>query len=408
MFGFGSKKQEITEKKIQNFQYLKGDNYYFDSSCTTLRPNEVITAETDYYYNFNSCGHRVKYKWGEKTDSLVEKTRNKILEVLGKKNNEYLIAFTYNTTFGINQILWQLLPDNYEQITISEIEHNSVFLPSLKWSQKYNKIRNILKRDEQGNLLYNQKDLNKAIVIVNSTSNIDGRDLQNATELAKDIHKNEGILLLDACQTMGHNYSFLKNVDFDGAFFSGHKMYGPSLGIIVIKRNLIENLDLFWLGGGTVEQVQENTYQLITDFEEKYSILEPGLQNFAGIIALEKAISWKEKIQLSINNQKYLAIEYENYLAKYLNQKLLQLKNIHLLNKNPSPVVSLYTNEKNSHDLAIYLSEANIMLRSGYFCCHYYLTEKLKLPPLLRVSLGLNNTIEQIDYLVKKLKILVD
>ena len=32
------------------------------------------------------------------------------------------------------------------------------------------------------------------------------------------------------------------------------------------------------------------------------------------------------------------------------------------------------------------------MVRSGYFCCHYYLKNLLKLPPLLRISIGLQNT----------------
>jgi cysteine desulfurase/selenocysteine lyase len=42
------------------------------------------------------------------------------------------------------------------------------------------------------------------------------------------------------------------------------------------------------------------------------------------------------------------------------------------------------------------LDEQNIMCRSGYFCCHSSLLHDKKLPPLLRVSLGLHNTADDV------------
>jgi cysteine desulfurase/selenocysteine lyase len=44
------------------------------------------------------------------------------------------------------------------------------------------------------------------------------------------------------------------------------------------------------------------------------------------------------------------------------------------------------------------------MSRSGYFCCHYYLLEKLKLPPLIRFSLGLHSTEDDIERTIKELR----
>ena len=48
-----------------------------------------------------------------------------------------------------------------------------------------------------------------------------------------------------------------------------------------------------------------------------------------------------------------------------------------------------------AHRLALYLSAQNIMVRSGYFCCHYYLQSVMRLPPMLRISIGLQNTAAQ-------------
>jgi hypothetical protein len=48
---------------------------------------------------------------------------------------------------------------------------------ALKSSKKFNIPRIVLQRDDQGNLIYNINDLNDSIVILNTTSNIDGREL---------------------------------------------------------------------------------------------------------------------------------------------------------------------------------------------------------------------------------------
>jgi selenocysteine lyase/cysteine desulfurase len=397
-----------TNSEFTNFSYLDRSAYYFDSACQTLRPQSVIDAETAYYHNHNSCGHRVKYKWGEQTDKLVEECRENILKLVGKSSKDYTVAFCLNTTHGINTVLHQL-PSNsenyfYKKIVISDIDHNSVFLSSITWAGRNGAERSVLERDEVGNLVYEKNELKDSIVLTNSMSNIDGRELLNAKKLAEDLHEMGGILLLDACQTLGHNPEFLRDVDFDAAFGSGHKMYGPSLGFIIIKKVLLKKLDCYLIGGSTVQDVKLDYFELIENDEEIYARLEPGLQNYAGIIGLNEAIKWRTNWK---NDKNKSATEYEHQLAIYLNQKLKEIPEIKLLNSKPSSVVSLYSDKMDGHKMAMYLGETGIMCRSGYHCCHYYLKEKMKFPPLFRISLALHNTPEQIDYLIEKMKIIL-
>jgi cysteine desulfurase/selenocysteine lyase len=408
MFSFFSSKSQKASDLGQDFEYLKSNNYYFDSACQSLRPAQVIQAQDDYYQKYNSCGHRVKYRWGEITDQLVQETRNNLLKVVDKSSKNYTVAFGLNTTSGINTVLFQLPVAKFERIVISEIEHNSVFLPSLTWSQKFNKQRLVLKRKVDGSLDYKPEDLKNAVVLLNSTSNIDGRNLTNLNQLVQDTHKVGGIVLLDACQSFGHNWNLLKNIDFDAVFGAGHKMYGPSMGFTIIRTSLLLQLDCYLIGGSTVEAVDLDNYNLISSPDEIYARIEPGLQNYGGIIGLGEAIKWKSNFSKVIDGKKMNAFEYEAYLENYLNKSLAQIPQIKLLNQSPSPVVSLYSDKIDGHKLAIFLSEAGIMCRSGYHCCHYYLQKVLNVPPLLRVSLGLNNTPEQIDYFVEKLKVVVN
>jgi selenocysteine lyase/cysteine desulfurase len=422
-----NKKTEVNQDVV-DFSYLDRDIFYFDSACQTLRPQSVIDAEVEYYYKYNSCGHRVKYKWGQETDKKVEECRENLIKLSGKNSKDFTVAFGLNTTAGINTILMQLPVKNYKSILTSEIEHNSVFLPSLVYSQKNNIPRKVLERDIDGSLKYSLDDLSEAIVILNTTSNIDGRELKNVEKLAKDIHSQGGVLLLDACQTLSHHPELLQDVDFDAIFGSGHKMYGPSVGFTIIKKSLLKKLEPFLIGGSTVSNVEFDSYELIDDDTELYSRIEPGLQNYAGIIGLNAAIKWRKSFKIEISkleakftqaglkttdfgfksNQTLNASEYEHLLSIYLNHKLKKVSNIVILNQESSPVVSLYSTKKDldGHKLAMYLSEAGVSCRSGYHCCHYYLIHKLKLPPLFRISLALHNDLEQIDYLVDKLSIL--
>jgi selenocysteine lyase/cysteine desulfurase len=407
--------QISTDSEFTDFSYLDPSAYYFDSACQTLRPQSVINAEVAYYHNHNSCGHRVKYKWGEQTDKLVEECRENILKLAGKSSKDYTVAFCLNTTHGINTVLHQInnFPEatnskkknfDFDSIYVSDIDHNSVFLSSITWSERFADKRLVLERDEIGNLIYEKNELKDSIILTNSMSNIDGRELLNAKKLAEDLHEMGGILLLDACQTLGHNPEFLREVDFDAAFGSGHKMYGPSVGFIIIKKTLLKKLDCYLIGGSTVQDVKLDSFELIENDEEIYARLEPGLQNYAGIIGLNEAIKWRTSWK---NEQNHSATEYEHSLALYLNQKLLEIPQIKLLNPHPSSVVSLYSDKIDGHKMAMYLGEAGIMCRSGYHCCHYYLKEKMKFPPLFRISLGLHNNPEEIDYLMEKMKVIL-
>ncbi len=387
-----------------NFAYLDQNKYfYFDSACQTLRPQVVIQSEQDYYQEYNACGHRVKYEWGKTVDSLTDETRELLLKAVNKTSKEYTVAFCLNTTHGINTILHQLNPNLYDRIVTSEIEHNSVFLNALTWSKRNNKKRIVCSRHEDGGLEYKKEDLSKAVVLVNETSNIDGRRLTNINELAKDVHNVGGIILLDGAQTFGHDIHFLKDIDFDAILGSGHKMYGPSIGFIIVKKSLLKNLDNYLIGGGTVENVRYNDFDLVSNDDELYARIEAGLQNFAGIIGLGSAIKWKSDFRYGSLN----ATEYEQELKTYLLQELLKIKSINLLSLNPSSVVSIYSNKIDAHKLGALLSTKQIMCRTGYFCCHYYLKELKQLPPLLRISLGLNNTKEQIDFLVENLDFII-
>jgi len=385
-------------ERLPEFSYIDESDIYLDTSCQSMRPQPVIDSLNSYYTTYNACGGRVKYKWGQKVDSKVEETRELIIDYLGLSTNKYVCSFTLNTTYGLNLILTQLPSGLYEQVTTSEIEHNSVFLTTIELSKRLNIKRNVLKRDDEGSLIYSSDNIKKAVVVVNAVSNIDGRKLINIKQLIKDTHNAGGIVIIDAAQTMAHYHEMLIGCDADAICFSAHKMYSASLGVVVIKNELLRSLNKFLVGGGMVSGVQENDYQLLPD--DIASWLEPGLQAYGEIISLNQAINWLKSVKPS----GLKPADYISKISKQLYDGLSEIPGIKMLNKNPSSVIGLYHEKIDSHRLAVFLSAAGIMTRSGYFCCHYYLLEHLSMPPLLRFSVGLHTTENDIIKTIETMK----
>ena len=376
---------------MNDFDYLKPGDVYLDSACQSLRPKPVIDAINDYYLNFNACGERAKYKWGKLTDAKVDETREKVLKFLKLKAKEYTVSFTLNTTYGINLLLNQLEPSLFEKVMTSDIEHNSPFLSTMAFSERTGLPRIVMKRNDDGSIPLDDYDFKKALVVVNCASNIDGRKLLNINELIKAVHKAGGLIIIDAAQAMAHSSSILEKTDADAICFSAHKLYAPSLGVIVWKKSLLSNLHTYFVGGGMVDDVDKDSYQLSADSPNHiYTKFESGLQAWGEIIGLGAALDW-------LNSRKKSDWQNltDNYQALY--DFLKASPKVHLVNHEANPTMSFYIDGIDSHLLGEALSREGIMARTGYFCVHYYLDHICHYPPLIRFSLGLHTTKEDIE-----------
>lgn len=380
---------------MNDFDYLGEGEVYLDSACQSLRPRPVIDAINQYYTKHNSCGERVKYKWGVETDEKVEATREKVLKFLKLPARKYTVSFTLNTTYGINLILSQLRGDEFKKVMTSEIEHNSPFLSTIAFHERTELPREVMIREEDGSINISQYDFDKAVVVVNCASNFDGRKLLNIKELTRAVHKAGGIIIIDAAQAMAHSSDILRGVEVDAICFSAHKLYAPSLGVIVWRDELAAKMNVGFVGGGMVDDVELDSYLLSAEGKEhRYTRFEAGLQAWGEIIGLGAALDWLDK--LPKKDWKNLENNY-----KELYEFLKSSDKVHFVNKEANPTMSFYVEGMDSHLLGSALSRENIMARTGYFCAHYYLDHVLGLPPLMRFSLGLHNTPESIEKVKK-------
>lgn len=388
---------------MMGFEYLDKNVVYVDSACQSLRPQPVIDAINEYYKKHNSCGERVKYDWGIITDEKVEATRGKVLKYVKKSPRHYFVSFTLNTTYGLNLILSQIdiKKAGIKTIVTSDIEHNSPFLSTISCAKKNHLKREVITRNEDGSI--NPDDIpERALVVVNCASNIDGRLLINIKEIIKKVHKTGGYIVIDAAQAMAHSSEILYDVEPDAICFSAHKMYAPSLGGIIIRHDFAKLIDTNFIGGGMVDDVDKETFLLSKDNKEhSYTQFEAGLQAWGEIIGLGASIDWLN----SLSKKDHQMLEKN---TKELFELLSSKEKLHLINKVPATTMSFYVDKKemgyDSHVLGAALADSGIMARTGYFCVHYYLDHVKHYPPLIRFSLGYHNRPEDIKKIAEALK----
>jgi len=384
----------------EDFKVLNGDKIvYFDNACMSLKPNQVVEAMNDYYYNFSACAGRSSHKLGDKVTKKVKESRKIITDFINAKSENEII-FTRNTTEGINLLANSFDFKKGDIVLITDKEHNSNLVPWLVLRDKIGIEVRICKSKEDNTFdLEKFSELVKGVKLVSivHTSNLDG--ITNpAEEIIKIAHKNNALVFLDCAQSIAHRKIDVKKMDVDFMAFSGHKMLGPTgTGIFYGKQKLLENLKPFLVGGDTVEFTTYDNYKMLP-LPEKF---EAGLQDYAGIIGLGEAVKYLKNIGFD-NIQKR---EFE--INKYITEELSKFQNIKIIGPKDaslrSGIIDFYIDGVDMHQFAIMLDNmANICIRSGQHCVHSWF-ENRKIKNSARISVYFYNTMQEAEKFVENL-----
>ncbi len=373
------------------FGYLPTHEVYLDSACQTLRPQPVIDALQDHFLHSNACGGRVRYDAGRRVDAAVAATRERVLALFGLSPRRASCAFTLNTTYGINLLLASLPPGRFARIVTTVTEHNAVFLATIAAAARAGIPRLVLERDEDGRVIAADAQLRDAVLVVSAMDNVVGTVTPDLRELVAAAHRVGAIVIVDAAQAASHALAALRDLDADAICFSAHKMYGPSLGAVVATRDLLSSLDPVIVGGGQVSAVSEGGYTLLPD---PHTRLEAGLQAWAEIVGFGAALDWRSGFRSATGET---LEQHEARLGARLYDGLAALPRLRMMGRTASPVISVLPERVDGHRLAAFLARADIAVRSGSFCAHYWLIERQALGPLVRFSLGAHNTDADID-----------
>ena len=393
--------KRISEIKKQFPIFENSDVVYLDSAATSQKPKCVLEAMQKFYQTENANPYRGAYGLSVTATESYNKTRKAVAKFINAKFAEEVI-FTKNATESLNLIAYSYGLDNLkkgDEIVLSIMEHHSAIVPWQKVAKEKKATLKYLYIDKNFEIPaqeIEEKITDKTkVVCVLSVSNVLGakNDLQKIIEKA---HSVGAIVVVDLSQSVAHSQTDVQKLDADFAAFSAHKMYGPlGLGVLYGKRDLLDQMKPFLAGGDMIEFV----YEQETTFAPLPNKFEAGTQNVAGAIGLEKAIDFINEIGLK-NIEKH-----EKILAEYAYAKLSKLPFVEVYSsgKNLTSVLSFNNKKVHPHDVASFLDNKEICVRSGNHCAQPLL-RFMGIDSTCRISFGIYNTKDDVDKLIVALK----
>lgn len=369
---------------------------YLDSTATSQKPISVIEAVNDYYRNDNSNVHRGVHTLGTRATDLYEGAREKVRRFINAKSTSEII-FNRGTTTGLNLVAQSYgrakLTAN-DEIVITPMEHHSNIIPWQQVAKATGATLKYIPLQADGTITLDdvreQVTENTKIVAMAHISNVLGT-VNPIKEVAKIVHDNGAILVVDGAQGAPHTKVDVQDLDCDFYAFSGHKMCAPTgIGVLYGKRELLEEMEPVEFGGEMIDFV--NLYD--STWKELPWKFEGGTPIIAGAIGLGAAIDFLNEVGMDA------IAAHEKEVTNYAMKQLREIKGLTVF--GPEERASLITfnlGEIHPHDVATVLDSCGIAVRAGHHCAQP-LMKWLHVSATARASFYLYNTKEEIDHLV--------
>lgn len=378
---------------------------YFDNGATTQKPATVIDTEKEYYQKYNANVHRAAHHLSAQATNAFEASRTNVQQFINAKFSHEII-WTKGTTESINLVAhsWGMKNLTFgDEIVLSVTEHHANIVPWQIVAEKTGAVIKVLEIDSTGKIdegkISAAITINTKIVCCAHISNVIGKinPIDRIIARAKSVGAKT---LIDGAQAIAHIPVDVQQLDCDFYVFSAHKMYGPTgVGVLYGKTAELEAMPVYQTGGEMIKRVSFSG----TTFNELPFKFEAGTPNIAGVIAFSAAIDFINKYRLNrCDNHKQL-------LTSYCFEKLSSVSEIKfLVNDKPDiPLFSFVIENHHQQDIASHLDAAGIAVRVGHHCA-MPLMEYLTLSGCVRVSLAAYNSVEEVDYFIHILKLILN
>ncbi|MBI3576712.1 cysteine desulfurase [Candidatus Gottesmanbacteria bacterium] len=377
---------------------------YLDSAATSLKPQAVIAAMTEYYRRYSANVYRGIYTISEEATEAYEGARKKVAHFIGAPSTDEII-FTRGATESINLVAagvgkTLIAGDN---VVTTIMEHHSNFVPWQQLSKEKNLGFRIWNLGKEGKL--DLEELDKIItrrtkvLAITAVSNVLGtiNPIKKIVASAKRINTH-CLVVVDAAQAVPHMPVDVVDWGADFVGFSGHKMLGPTgIGVLWGKTERLEELTPYQYGGEMISEVHVDK----TLFKLPPQKFEAGTPHIAGAIGLGAAIDYLQAI--GMDNVR----AHEKEITEYALSSLSDLSYLLIIGpkkvEERGGVISFTIDNIHAHDIAQVLDEDNICIRAGHHCA-MPLHEHLGLSATARASFYIYTTKEDIDVLVEGLE----
>lgn len=374
---------------------------YLDSGASAQKPQAVIDAMDSLYLEDYANVHRGAYHLSERATTRYEDSREKARIFLNARSTREVII-TKGATEAINLVAAtygrRFLKEG-DEIIISELEHHSNIVPWQMLRDEKGLVLKVVPITEDGGFDMEAFDHlltdRTRIVSVAHVSNVLGTVLPVA-EIVRKAHAAGAKVMIDGCQGAVHIPVDVQALDVDFYCFSGHKLYGPTgVGILYGKEELLDAMPPYQGGGDMIARV---TFAETT-WAELPAKFEAGTPPIAQAVGLGAAIDYVTAQGLD------RIARHEHDLLNYAQQRLASVEGLTLFGTTPgkAAVMSFTMDCAHAHDIATILDQSAVCIRAGHHCAQPVM-ERFGVAAMGRASIGMYNTRDDIDRLIKALE----
>ena len=340
---------------------------YFDGPGGTQVPRDVVEAMSDYLYNHNANTHWA-YPTSQETDLAIARSRIALADFLVAQPVE--IAFGANMTtltFHLARALGSKWGPG-DEIVITELDHHANQAPWTRLSAERGvTVRVVPLESESGQLNWKafEETLNSRtrLVAIGGASNALGtiNDIPQASRLA---HAAGALIFVDAVHLAAHARLDIPELDCDFLACSAYKFYGPHIGILYGRHELLQELDV---------------PRLVPAPNEPPERMETGTQNHEGIVGAGAAVDFLASLAEGDGLTRRAALEASftelhargQALVTALYDGLRAISGVTVYGPPPdrprTPTVSFVVRDRSSDEVARELVSRGLFLSNGDF-----------------------------------------
>lgn len=346
---------------------------YLDSGATSQKPQSVLDAERDFLESENSAVHRGAHTLAAEATERFEDARARLATFIGAAPDE--LVWTSNATAAANLLSYAIgnaAPGSPlaigpgDEIVATELEHHANLIPWQQLAARTGATFRYIPIDDDGAL---RMDLLPEIITERTrilafahVSNVLGT-IAPVSELVAAAHRVGALVVLDACQSAPHLPLDVAALQVDFAFFSGHKMLGPTgIGALWGRRELLADLPPFLTGGSMITTVTMEKAEFLPPPQR----FEAGTQPVSQAIALAAAVDYLD----GWGRERIAA--HEHALGAAMVDGLSAIEGVRVLGAaSGAPragLAAFVLDGVHAHDLGQFLDDRGIAVRVGHHC----------------------------------------
>ena len=367
-------------------------------------PRTVVEAMNDYLFHHNANTHWA-YPTSEETDAIIDSARSVVADFLNATPAEIVFGANMTTlTFHLARALAREF-ERGDGIVITELDHHANIAPWRRLEKECGVTVRMAKMiPETGELDWEdfsgQISRRTKLVAIGAASNALGtiNDVQRAREMA---HAVGAKIFVDAVHYAPHGLIDVREWNCDFLACSAYKFYGPHIGILYGRRDLLDSLDF---------------PKLIPAPDSAPERVETGTQNHEGIAGAAAAIDFIASLTPASTRRESLDLAFGKLhqrgktLLEQLWNGLQEIDSVRVYGPTPekarTPTIAFTIEGMSSTQAAKRLAERGLFLSDGDF---YAMTviERLGQAGVIRAGCACYTTEEEVERLITGVRALL-